>query len=143
MHMYGIPGCIRSVSVKLLQKHCNCFINIYNIHVSYNTLIYFKENVMVHLHYGYMANVNAAACVLHYLTGLTQSMTQQEMVHGGKRTEPDEYRHFIHPLTPTTNMYMNIFCGAEILLKAYSHQRRAFFFLLRKFCCGYIKTPYI
>ena len=26
--------------------------------------------------------------------------------------------------------------------RAYSHQRRAFF-LLRKFCCGYIKTPYI
>ena len=25
---------------------------------------------------------------------------------------------------------------------AYSHQRRAFF-LLRKFCCGYMKTPYI
>ena len=27
-------------------------------------------------------------------------------------------------------------------LRAYSHQRRAFF-LLRKFCYGYIKTPYI
>ena len=27
-------------------------------------------------------------------------------------------------------------------LRAYLHQRRSFF-LLRKFCCGYIKTPYI
>ena len=27
-------------------------------------------------------------------------------------------------------------------VRAYSHQRRAFF-LLRKFCCGYIKIPYI
>ena len=27
--------------------------------------------------------------------------------------------------------------------RAYSHQRRAVFFLLRKFCCGFIKAPYI
>ena len=32
--------------------------------------------------------------------------------------------------------------ATSFMIRAYSHQRRAFF-LLRKFCCGYIKIPYI
>ena len=32
--------------------------------------------------------------------------------------------------------------AAFVYVRAYSHQRRSFF-LLRQFCCGYIKIPYI
>ena len=81
-------------------------------------------------------------CTILYHLGHRNQVFEKDQTPPRRRARPidgcDARLRTIHPDGPRPPKRRP--SQVVVRLRAYSHQRRAFF-LLRKFCCGYIKTP--